>query len=440
MKTPHLQRGLMIISMSVVLAAVVFCGYKVHAVSGEAETIRRDYSTTNNIGFGILSVNRWRDLIVASVSRGIRNFSLTEAEKDSLEKEIAHLLNGLIDKGDSAMNAPKKTIGGKIQKLAYNMFVHKRSLHKMVPDLSRNLTDQMLEPGSKRRLRYLAQNKLEELSQDIYDSARDAQQKTLDSVYQRYGVNSDSAFQLYTERTLPVLQHAAYRYAYAIVIIVAFVLGLWFILRRQRQIHVVFYIMSIATALVLLVVGLTTPMIDIDARINSLSFELLGQTVTFKNQVIFFQSKSILDVVHILLFTGKADSIFVGILILAFSIIFPVAKLISTGVALLSQRKWAKNKFIHFFAFHSGKWSMADVTVVAIFMAYIGFNGIMESQMRYLNVHGDAFTSIATNKTALQPGYIIFVTFVVFGLALSEILKMITETKQSASPAASSAA
>jgi hypothetical protein len=217
--------------------------------------------------------------------------------------------------------------------------------------------------------------------------------------------------------------------------VVLLVVGLWYLLRKQRHLYVSFYILSICIALVLLLVGLTTAMIDIDARINSLNFELLGETVSFKNQVIFFQSKSILDVVRILIATGKYDSIFVGILILVFSILFPIAKLFSTGISLLSQRKWGKNKYIHYFAFQSGKWSMADVTVVAIFMAYIGFNGILTSQMGYLNVHSDAFTSIATNQTSLQPGYIIFVTFVLFGLTLSQILKTITEKK----PAPSSA-
>lgn len=76
---------------------------------------------------------------------------------------------------------------------------------------------------------------------------------------------------------------------------------------------------------------------------------------------------------------------------------------------------------------------MADVTVVAIFMAYIGFNGILESQMGYLNIKSEEFTSIATNRTSLQPGYIIFVTFVLFGLALSQILKVIMEKKPAAS-------
>jgi hypothetical protein len=427
MKTPLFQRGLLILAMSGLLAAVAYSGYKVHTLSDQAEAIRRDYSATNNISFGILSVNKWRDLVIASVSREIQDFTLTPAEKDSLEKEVTQLLNGLIDKGDSAMNAPKKSIGGKLQKLAYQTFVRKRQIRKMVPGFSHKLTDEMLQPGSKRRLKYLARNKLEDLGQDIYDSSKDADQKSLDSIYQRYHLDSDSAFQKYTDATLPVLQRTTYTYTYIILAAVLVVIGLWCLLRKQRHLYVAFYILSIAIALVLLVVGLTTAMIDIDARINSLNFELLGETVSFKNQVIFFQSKSILDVVRILISTGKYDSIFVGILILAFSILFPVAKILSTGVSLLSQRKWAKNKIIHYFAFQSGKWSMADVTVVAIFMAYIGFNGILQSQMGYLNVHSDAFTSIATNQTSLQPGYIIFVTFVLFGLALSQILKMIME-------------
>jgi hypothetical protein len=435
MKAPQLQRGLLVLVMIALLATVAYCGYKVHTLSDRAEAIRRDYSTTNNISFGILSVNKWRDLVVASVSHEIQNFTLTPAEKDSLEKEVAQLLNGMIDKGDSAINAPKKSIGGKLQKLAYHAFVNKQEIRKMVPGFSQKLTNEMLEPSSKRRLKYLAKNKLEDLSQGIYDSSKEADQKTLDSIYQRYHLDSDSAFQKYTDTNLPILQRNTYTYTYVILVVVLLVVGLWYLLRKQRHLYVSFYILSICIALVLLLVGLTTAMIDIDARINSLNFELLGETVSFKNQVIFFQSKSILDVVRILIATGKYDSIFVGILILVFSILFPIAKLFSTGISLLSQRKWGKNKYIHYFAFQSGKWSMADVTVVAIFMAYIGFNGILTSQMGYLNVHSDAFTSIATNQTSLQPGYIIFVTFVLFGLTLSQILKTITEKK----PAPSSA-
>src|ERR1700753_3723560 len=133
MKRPGLQRGLLIVAMSGFLAVTAFCGYMAHTLSAQAEAIRRDYSATNNIGYGILSVNKWRDLVIASVSREIQDFTLTPAERDSLKKEVSTMLNGLVDKADSLMNAPKKSIGGKLEKLAYHTFVKKSQLRDMVP-------------------------------------------------------------------------------------------------------------------------------------------------------------------------------------------------------------------------------------------------------------------------------------------------------------------
>ena len=184
--------------------------------------------------------------------------------------------------------------------------------------------------------------------------------------------------------------------------------------------------MSVLIALVVLFVGLCSPMIEIDARIKELNFSIIGKHVVFDDQVIFFKSKSILDVVHILISTGKYDSIFVGVLILIFSILFPITKLICAKIYLLGNEKWRRNGFVKFFAFKSGKWSMADVTVVAIFIAYIGFKGILNTQLAGLNIKAAYVEVIATNDTALQPGFILFTAFVLFGFALSSLLKRAT--------------
>ena len=167
-------------------------------------------------------------------------------------------------------------------------------------------------------------------------------------------------------------------------------------------------------------------MIEVDARINELNFVLLGQKINFTDQVLFFQSKSILDVVMILISGSAIDSILVGVLILVFSILFPVMKLSSTGIHLLGKKKLAENGIIKYFAFQSGKWSMADVIVIAILMAYIGLNGLLETQLKSLKISADSLTLISTHNTALQPGYIIFIAFVLFGLVLSTILKFIS--------------
>jgi hypothetical protein len=188
-------------------------------------------------------------------------------------------------------------------------------------------------------------------------------------------------------------------------------------------------VVSVLLALVVLSAGLTTPMIEIDARFKEVNFMLIGEEISFSDQVIFFQSKSIVDVVTILLETGKYDALLVGILILVFSIVFPIAKLLATQFYLVSKKRWRHNKIVHFFAFKSGKWSMADVYVIAIFMAYIGFQGILEDQLAILNVETDALVSVSTNETSLQPGFILFIAFVLFSLLLSVILQRITALK-----------
>ena len=64
---------------------------------------------------------------------------------------------------------------------------------------------------------------------------------------------------------------------------------------------------------------------------------------------------------------------------------------------------------------------MADVMVVAIFMAYIGFNGIVGSQMDSLS-RTETVEIFTTNGTKLLGGFYLFLSFCVSSLLLSEIL------------------
>jgi hypothetical protein len=55
-------------------------------------------------------------------------------------------------------------------------------------------------------------------------------------------------------------------------------------------------------------------------------------------------------------------------------------------------------------------------------MAYIGFKGILDSQLSVMDIKTESLASVSTNETTLQPGFILFVSFVLFSLILSEIL------------------
>ena len=421
---------LLIAGIGVVLVILGFCSYKVHTLSNEQQQIRADYSTANNITFGLLSVSQWRDQLETVISQEIQNFDLTPDQRAGLQKEIEDLLNSLIDKAVHSIEQPKKSFKGKISKFAFNIFIDPKAIHEQVPSFSKQIISEVENPASKKRLQGITLSKIQQLGQQTYDSSRTQQLMVINTVYKKYNVANADAFDKRTTFLLNSIEHTIDMYAIGMLACIIVILIVWRVLRNKKELYAVLFMLSVIAALIVLLVGLTTTMIEVDARIQSLNFYLLGSNISFKNQVLFFQSKSIVDVVTILIKTGRYDSIVVGMLLLCFSILFPFLKLFSASIYLLSDKKWAKGKFIHYFAFKSGKWSMADVMVVGILMTYIGFNGILESQLAVLNIHDESLVSITTNNTSLQPGYIVFVGFVVYGLVLSQILKNITGEKQ----------
>jgi hypothetical protein len=180
-------------------------------------------------------------------------------------------------------------------------------------------------------------------------------------------------------------------------------------------------LLTLAT-LVLLVGGVLTPMISIEAGIEELRLQLLGEPVVFRDQVIYFQSKSVIDVVRVLAETGKADMLLVAGLIALFSVAFPAAKVAASFVYFHDWRGLRDSGLVRFFALKSGKWSMADVMVVAMFMAFVGFRGLVASQLGSLGGAGPTVDVLTTNGTGLEVGFYLFLAFCLASLALSAAL------------------
>ena len=419
-----LQRSLLIFVGGLLLAISIWSGMQVYTLSQERADIKKDYSILNNITYGLLSVNAWRDHIVKVVTHRIDDFEFTPEQDKALKYEVSQVLHAVINRADSLVERKQKKLGGKLKKFAIKTFVNEDKIRARVPEFAETIVNELKKPKNKEKLKFIAQSKLQEFGTITYDSANDVTRS--ESILAKYDVADVPAFNSNVSMLLDSLQQRTYFFTYLVLGIMILFLMMWVILRNQKVLHTPLFVLSVLLTFVVLFVGLTSPMIEIDARIKEMNFLLIGERISFHDQVIFFQSKSIVDVVRILIETGKYDSAIVGMLILVFSIIFPIGKLLATKLYLLGNEKWRSNKLIQFFAFKSGKWSMADVNVVAIFMAYIGFKGILDSQLSSLNLKTDSLASISTNETTLQPGFILFVAFVLFGLVLSVILQKIT--------------
>lgn len=416
----NLQKVLILTIGTILIGISAYCGYHAFDLSKKRAIIKQEYSVLNNITFGLLSVNAWREHVTTILDNRIEDFNFTPAEKDTLTKEVEQVLHALVDEAGEMIDKKPKKLSGKIKRLAVKTFIKEDEVHEKVPQFAETIVNEINKKKHRSRLKYLAHSKLQEAGSITYDSTNDLKQ--INAIMKKYAVNDVASFNKKTEFMRQDLLDETYQYTYIMLGILAVFLAAWFLLIKQKHLHRTLFVLSLILALVVLFTGLTTPMIEIDARIKEMSFTLIGEKISFNDQVIFYQSKSIVDVVSVLLETGKIDSVVVGVLILAFSILFPVGKLLTTQIYLLSKGRLRNTKFIQYFAFKSGKWSMADVMVVAIFMAYIGFKGILDSQLTAMNVKTESLASVSTNQTTLQPGFILFVGFVLFSLIISEIL------------------
>jgi len=320
-------------------------------------------------------------------------------------------------------------LGGKLKKLAFNSVVNADEIQAQVPSFARTIINKVNSPASQSRLKNIATSKINQLGKETYDSTSVANAEVTKYVYTKYHVSDPVEFNKRINSQLATIRTVTYNYAYAMVGCVLLALGLWWLMRRQVHLQTTLFVMSLLFALILLIVGITATIIEVDARIQTVNFMLLGDKVTFDNQVLFFQSKSIFGIVEVLLKQAKPDAVMVGSLILLFIIILPVVRLVAKGIHIVSPKRVAENGVVKYLAFESAKWDMADVMVVGILMTYIGLNGILQSQLSNLNIHNSLLTTTTVNNTSLQPGYFIFVGYVVFALILSYILKRITPYK-----------
>ncbi len=116
----------------------------------------------------------------------------------------------------------------------------------------------------------------------------------------------------------------------------------------------------LAISLLLLPVGLLTPIFNL----------VVSQNVPVLEQVVLKQdSKGVLDTILALF---RAGQLFVGVLLLIFSVVTPTLKTALTFLVLSGKDKTGR---IARFVKSLGKWSMADVFVVALFLGMLSLGG-----------------------------------------------------------------
>jgi hypothetical protein len=405
--------ALLIIFTLAVVIATGRVAYEITLNSKTNQAYKVDAAELNHFKYGLFSVDAWKAQLTVIITDEIENFHMTKGNRKALRSQLERQLEVLID----GIMARIEKSESKFKLTLMDSFIDIKDIKKGIPEYATAILAEMSSPRSEAELKGILKQKIGGYLKTTFDKQPDNQR---DRVIAKYGTTEESARQN-LEKLISRKNKVIEEQALILIILASVVFLIEFF--KRRPLTAMEYFSLLAVLAILLAVGVTTPMIDMEAKISKMEFVLFDHPIKFENQVLYFQSKSIINVFNLMIHHKEVKMQFVGILMVLFSIVFPVFKMASSVAYYFDMFRARTSKVVSFFVIQSGKWSMADVMVVAIFMAFIGFNGIINSEMGLLQQSSENVDLMTTNGTSLLPGYYVFLTYTILAMFLAGFLK-----------------
>ncbi len=391
----------------------------------QAQAFSYQLASVQHASLGLLNPNAWARQIAPMLEKRVRTFQLSASDRETLRGILEAMVDTLIVGIDQHLRETSRVnLLHQITDTIRRSMVDLEQVRSGVPAYAEQILQELEKADNRQEIERLLTNLFDHFLQKQQNAAPEV---SIDAVESDHACRGRAACASTIHNQLEARHRTA---RFAAVSCLLFMVSLLLIHHvSQPSVPVQRYAALVAGCFLLLAGGILTPMIEVDARIEQISFPLLGGAVQFTDQVLYFQSKSVLDVTWLLMETGKPDMIAVGMLVILFAVLFPLAKLACTVLYSSGHPGLHQSALVRFFALESGKWSMADVFVVAIFMAFIGFDGIIEQQMRQLSDSAEMQgTLITTNGTQLLAGFYLFLGFCLASLWVSRELGEPQET------------
>jgi len=389
-----------------------------------AKVYKNDYSEIHSVQYGLFNSKVWADKIASIVDSKIDSFDFTASSRDEIKKYVETILDTLIVETDKAVrekNKSKKSFLGSIigytKQSITDSFFDIRALREKVPKFTDSIMDELEKPNNQKILKKVMRQKLHQLTAG---TLTDIDMTLFNAILKKHNTKTFEACDKILNKKMSNISFSMEKQMETILTLVGFLLI--FIIFTKTFNSITLLILSV-TSVSLLISGIFLPMLDIEAKITKLYFTILDKPLLFENQILFFQTKSISDLVRLLLESGENRMILVGVLLTLFSIIFPTIKLFSTYLYYYSYHFIGNNIVVKFFALKSTKWSMADVMVVSIFMAYLGLDGVVTKELTHLREASQPINVITTNGTHLEIGFFLFLGFVFTSFVLSTLIE-----------------
>jgi len=425
--------------LSFILVAIIgfgsWKGISLSKLNAEQVSDKSALADLNRVNYGLFNIQLWKEKALNIFGTKIKEFKLDPQVYNDVEKELQKYLRKLykeyIVSGkllDGFIAQAEKD--GKINKLFAKLIkdnvgdqIGKMGIDKQIPTLAKTLSAE-LKANEGMLVGYLKGGLENLLFSGSPANYVDPRQK----IYEYYGQTNLEETNTYLKTRVIERQAVIDSNIKMVYLLLLGAVLLSFVLYKILTPKIAITLITLSS-IVLLLLGVTMPMIDIDARLNGFTMDVVGSAISFNEQYLYYQSKSILDVTKALIEGRGIDLKIVGILILLFSIVVPFLKLL-LSMMYLYNRKSRSSKIVKNIIFYLGKWSMADVFVVAMFMAYIGFYGLVTSQLGQIGRNQNGFAVETINYSQLSPGALFFTTYCILSIIIGMLIHRIDKKSE----------
>jgi hypothetical protein len=386
--------------------------------------LRTDLAELEHVRYGLLSADQWRAIIGPILNAQVDKLDL-EAQSKNLRPMVEHSLNSLLDNIKQQMSAPKPAnskappspAGFAAPPIVVNMIIN--SLRPHVPEYTDVVMAELEKPQNQKAFKESVRSVMKEAVKNTFSTV---DMTRWSAILKRYGCSSGPV----CEQTLHnriVHADAQLNKDYLIVLVSA-ALAFLLLTFRQPTLSRPAVLVLMFFCVVMLVGGVLSPMLEVEVRITRLDATLLGSPIEFRDQTLYYRSKTVLEVSRSLIEMHRPEMSLVAILVILFSVVFPVLKMLALGASLFRPSLLRNSRLVRLLAFELSKWSMADVMVLAIFMSFVAFNGVIGSGMGSMR-DSPAIQQlvIPTDSSKILPGYYLFIGFCVASIYLSKKLE-----------------
>ncbi len=402
----------------ILLLFVCSISVRTYTINNKQRTIKSDLIELSNIKYGLFNVDEWKLILADILTKKIEEFDFSNQNRKQMKLKVADLLKNLIGGMEERFyEQNENSVKGFFQNQVASFTNAFGRMRQDIPKFTEQIVDFLDDPKNKEAVRlYL----IDQLNQHADKTFAKVDYSKRDLILQKYAPgNKKEIIAKLNTQVDDILKKANSNKLLLALAALLTVLYL-FIVKNIKRLE---FLAILAICLIFLIVGVSMPMIDIDARVSGIQMIIMGEKIQFLDQVLYYKSKSIAEVISLMISQGTLDLLIVGFLVLLFSILFPLSKIIASFSLLLNEQL-KTNRIIHFLIHKTGKWSMADVMVVAIFMSYLGFSGILTEQLHQLDQMSVNLEVLTTNQSRLQTGFFAFTAFAIISLIASNKLRM----------------